>query len=150
MKKIITLFLVVLFTVTCRVSAQNQEGGMIGFSCSFIGKPSLLVRKMSKISLPSQYKDLKKLLIYGDNAERYLSVVLFEALIAKNKIVISEAEKDTITILYQSKAMLSICSGCALFKRVTISELLNGNYIDKQAREWAKRIVDDKYNFKPN
>jgi len=151
MKKIITLFLVVVFTVTCRASAQNnKEGGMVGFSCSFFGKPSPLVRKMSKYSLSFQYKGLKKLLIDGDNAERYLSVILYEALIDTNKIILTKVERSTIEKLYSSNAMVSVCSGCTLFKKFSISELLNGNHIDDEARKWAKRIVDDKYNFKPN
>ena len=141
MKKIIVLFLMVVNTVSWKTAAQDNEGDMVGFSCSFIGRPTPLVIKMTKFASPSKHKKLKKLLLQGNSAEQYLAVVLYEALIDANKITLTTAERNTIEKLYRTNATVRICSGCTFLKNVSISELLNGNH-NYQARKWAKRIAN--------
>lgn len=130
--------------VFSNLAAQHTEGGVIGFSCSFVGKPSLLVMKMSKLVSKSQYEMIRKKLFKGSMGEKYLAVILCESLVKNNKIVLTAVERKIMEDSYRSHARVSICSGCAMFQTVPISELLNQTSIyhfGGRARKWAKSVI---------
>tara|TARA_R110001583_G_scaffold60219_8_gene179034 strand:+ start:1648 stop:2094 length:447 start_codon:yes stop_codon:yes gene_type:complete len=147
MKKIIILFLFQLVSMAYVSFGQDYGSDLVGFSCSITGKPTLLVTKMTKLAVNSNYKGLKTLLLYGNDGERYLSAALCEALQARNIIVFTQAEKNCIEKLYHSDAVVPICSGCTVFKQVSMSQLLNGisdDQIDTLTRKWAKILSEQK------
>lgn len=144
MKKCIALLLIIFFTVFSNLLAQHNEGGVVGFSCSFVGKPSLLVMKMSKLALKSEYGAIRGKLIKGSMGEKYLAIVLCETLERKNKITLTTVEKKVIRDAYHSHAKISICSGCSMFRTASISELLNQtsiNHFGGQVRKWANGLT---------
>ncbi|QLG45066.1 hypothetical protein [Costertonia aggregata] len=144
MKKCIALLLIIAFTAFSNLMAQHTEGGVVGFSCSFVGKPSLLVMKMSKLALKSKYDTIRQKLVKGSIGEKYLAIVLCETFVEKNEIVLTTVERKIIEDSYCSRAKLSICAGCTMFRPVTISELLNqtsAHDFGVRTRQWAKSMV---------
>lgn len=151
MEKNITIFLIITWSFLFHLNAQNSKGGLVGFSCSITGTPSVTVRKMSKLVLESKYEIIKKLLTNGNSAERYLSVILCETLQSKRMFYISQNENEVIQRLYNSDARIQVCSGCTLFKTFSFSELLHGiagKDFRNQTRKWAQRLVEKKRLFK--
>lgn len=152
MKKNIALYLIIPWIILSNVNAQDTYGGLVGFSCSITGAPSVTVRKMSKLVLESKYEVIKELLINGNSAERYLSVILCETLQSRHIVYISQNENEVIQRLYNSDVRIQVCSGCTLFKTFSFSELLQGivgKDFRNQTRKWAQRIVKKKV-FKNN
>lgn len=150
MKKILVLFLTIALTGFSNLRAQHTEGGVVGFSCSFVGKPSLSVMKMSKLASKSQYDKIKRKLVKGSMAEKYLAVILCETLVKENRIVLTAIERKIIEDSYHSNVRVLICAGCTMFQTASISELLNQtsiNYIGGNARTWAERIVNTTKNL---
>ena len=144
MKKIKVLFLILVFTTAYSASAQSHEQGMVGFSCSFAGTPSLLVMKMSKLASKSKYEELRRKLVEGNTGEKYLAIILCETLEEKNEITLTTVEKAIIEDSYHSYARVSICAGCTMFQAVSLSELLNqtsSNHFGGRARKWAKGVL---------
>lgn len=144
MKKYIALLLTIAFTAFSNLVAQHTEGGVVGFSCSFIGKPSLLIMKMSKLASKTQYGTIRKKLIKGNMGEKYLAILLCETLASENKIILTAVERKLIEDAYHSHARVSICAGCAMFQTMSISELLNETSIRHfggRARKWAKNVI---------
>lgn len=134
----------ILITISiCIITVNVEAQDLVDFSCSFTGKPTELVKKISKLSSPVQQKKLKLLLMSGTTEEQYLSILLYEVLINKNRIRITKSENDKILELYKSKEMVKVCSGCTLFLKYPMDELLQGKYIGNQARKWARKMLDN-------
>lgn len=148
MKKIIVLFLTITVTAFSNLVAQHSENGVVGFSCSFFGKPSLSVMKMSKLVSKSQYDKVKGKLVKGSMGEKYLAIILCETLVEENKIMLTETEKNIVKASYFSKARVPICAGCTMFQTVSMSELLNRTSVDYfggRARKWAKSVINGSF-----
>jgi len=144
MKKNIALLLTIVFAVFTNLVAQHTEGGTVGFSCSFVGRPSFSVLKMSKLASHAKFNRIRRKLVKGSTAEKYLAIILCETLVARNKIVLTDAELKIIEDSYGSSTKISICQGCTMFQTVSISELLaqiSSNHIGGRARKWAKRVT---------
>lgn len=125
------------------INAQTTDyfSGTIGFSCSFVGKPTYVVEKMHKYIKASQYDKIEQLLDSPNTAERFMAVVVCEELLFSGKLSLTKDQKRTMEELYSSESKVSICLGCTFFESATIKDLLN-NFDDynmgRKARSWVK------------
>ncbi|QCX38348.1 hypothetical protein FF125_07850 [Aureibaculum algae] len=118
------ILLILGYATTLEAQNSNRINPTLGFSCSFVGKPTAVVIKISELIENSHYDSIKDLLHTGNAAEKYLAVLLCEKLMQEKKIALTISEKKTIRALYQSKETVTICSGCTYFKKTTLHALL--------------------------
>ncbi len=145
MIKFIILYLLTPLFIVLHAEAQDFESGKVGFSCSFTGTSTFTVKNMTKLALDSNYCEIRKKMINGNTAEKYLSVILCEAFQESNLIILNDEEISTIQRLYNSNRKIAICSGCSITNgKLTIGELLNKNSkfsTTENARRWANTLV---------
>ncbi|WP_396591260.1 hypothetical protein [Allomuricauda sp. R78024] len=114
----------------------------IGFSCSFVGKPTYVVKKMHQYISASRYDEIGQLLYSHNTAERIMAVIVYEELMFSGKLTLRRDQKKTIRELYRSESKVSVCSGCTFFGLATVKDLLNNidTYgIGRKMRLWVKR-----------
>jgi hypothetical protein len=136
--KIITI--VFLIGILSGINAQDNvdQNEMVGFACYFAGQPSKTVEKVTKKLNTEKYNSIAKLLTSDNNAERYMAVISLEKLAELNKYKLNETEKNLISEIKKSDELVSICSGCTYFEKVSLKELLT----EKKklfAKNWLNR-----------
>jgi DNA gyrase/topoisomerase IV subunit A len=136
--KILTI--VFLIGILSGINAQDNldKNEMVGFACYFAGQPSKTVEKITKKLNNKKYNSIAKLLTSENNGERYMAVISLEQLTELNKYKLNETEKNLITEIKQSKELVSICSGCTYFEKISLKELLT----EKKklfAKNWLNR-----------
>ena len=97
---------------------------MVGFACYFEGSPSKTVQKVTNKLNNKNYKAISKLLTSDNNAERFMAVITLEKLAELKRYELTQAEKKLITEIKQSNELVSICSGCTYFEKVSLKEIL--------------------------
>jgi DNA gyrase/topoisomerase IV subunit A len=136
--KILTI--VFLIGILSGINAQDNldKNEMVGFACYFAGQPSKTVEKITKKLNNKKYNSIAKLLTSENNGERYMAVISLEQLTELNKYKLNETEKNLITEIKQSEELVSICSGCTYFEKISLKELLT----EKKklfAKNWLNR-----------
>ncbi|QXP62725.1 hypothetical protein [Polaribacter sp. HaHaR_3_91] len=136
--KILTI--VFLIGILSGMNAQDNvdQNEMVGFACYFAGQPSKTVEKVTKKLNTKKYNSIAKLLTSDNNAERYMAVISLEKLAELNKYKLNETEKNLISEIKKSDELVSICSGCTYFEKVSLKELLT----EKKklfAKNWLNR-----------
>ncbi len=138
-KIIIIVFLIGILSV---VNAQENvdKNEMVGFACYFAGQPSKIVEKYAQKLNSENYNWISKQLESENKAEKYLSVITLEKLNELGKYNLSEIELNLISKIKQSDELVSICSGCTYFEKVSLKELLT----DKKklfGKNWLDRNI---------
>lgn len=128
-----------LIGILSGMNAQDNvdKNEMVGFACYFAGQPSKTVKKITTKLNKKKYSSIAKLLTSNNNAERYLAVISLERLAELNKYVLNETEKKLITEIKQSDELVSVCSGCTYFEKVSLKELLG-----KEKKLFAKNWLN--------
>ncbi|PQJ17060.1 MULTISPECIES: hypothetical protein [Nonlabens] len=138
-KIIIITFLIGIFSV---MNAQENvdRNEMVGFACYFAGQPSKTVEKYTQKLYNQNYKWISKRLKSKNNAEKYMSVIILERLTEVKKYKLNETELNLISEIKNSDELVSVCSGCTYFEKVSLKELLAD---DKKlfAKNWLDRNI---------
>tara|TARA_B100000949_G_scaffold181869_1_gene163105 strand:- start:4185 stop:4691 length:507 start_codon:yes stop_codon:yes gene_type:complete len=129
-------------------NAQEQRS-VIGFHCSFFGRPTKLVLEMELAIKRSEHEKIRKLLFSNDTGKRYLAVVLCEALEEQKVIKLTNLEKLYVKGLYDSESEVSFCAGCAFFESHSFRDLLGEHTrFGEEARKWAfKKVCRSNSNY---
>ncbi|MBL4643495.1 MAG: hypothetical protein JKY44_07890 [Flavobacteriaceae bacterium] len=141
--KLLTLFF--LIGILSGMNAQNNvdKNEMVGFACYFAGQPSKAVQKVTTKLNNKKYDAIAKLLTSDNKAERYLAVISIEKLAKLNKYNLNETEKNLIAKIKQSDELVSVCSGCTYFEKVSLKELLTKKK-KLFGRNWLKRNIKNR------
>ena len=115
-----------LFLTSNLLIAQDNvvKNEMVGFACYFEGSQSKTVQKVTNKLNNKNYKAISKILTSDNNAERFMAVITLEKLAELKKYDLNETEKKLISEIKQSDELVSICSGCTYFEKVSLKEIL--------------------------
>ena len=120
------VFLLLLLTFI-GVSACAQNGvnprKMVGFGCYYHGEASATVKQVTKLVRDKNYKFIPNLLTSRNNAERYMAVITLERLDSLDLYELHEDEIEKINKVKTSDELVSICSGCTYFDKVSLRKL---------------------------
>lgn len=111
-----------------KVSGQFGED-VIGFSCGYAGSPTESVVLIDKLVERKNYDELLRVLNYDDKGVKCLAVIICELLELKEKIKLTIENKERIRDVYNCKEKICICSGCAQYQEMTISDIVQGLHI---------------------
>ena len=142
LKKIQTKILTIVFLIGILSVVNAQENvdknEMVGFACYFAGQPSKTMEKYTQKLNSENYKLISKRLESENKTEKYMSVITLEKLTELGKYNLTETELNLISEIKQSDELVSICSGCTYFEKVSLKELLT----EKKklfAKNWLNR-----------
>lgn len=130
-------------------SIGNSQGDidvneMVGFGCYEDGSQSKSVEKVSRLIDKSKFNSIIKLLDSDNNAERFLAVTVLEKLSDLGKINLTKKLRGKIAEIYNSDRIVSVCSGCIYWDKLTLKAVLEeGNNMRVAADYWLD------YKFKP-
>jgi hypothetical protein len=141
MKKLIFLSLLFIAGI-----AYAQKSSKFGFYVGYNGVPTRNVVMMDRLIHEAKYKIIRKELYSQDIVSKYLAVIVCEILQEKERIHLTDAEKNEIILSYKSDRKITYCSGCAFSKETTIKNLLNKNYYIFLNRYHGKSPQDFKRN----
>lgn len=123
------LIIGILFSFASLMSAQMNldlaESEMIGFACYAAGSATDTVRKFEKKLANKNYKWIAQKLSSTINAEKYMSVLILEQLNNLDRYVLSEEECQLIEEVKKSYGLVSVCSGCTYFDKLSLRDMLN-------------------------
>ncbi|MCR9226807.1 MAG: hypothetical protein NXH90_05270 [Flavobacteriaceae bacterium] len=127
----------------------------VGLSCYFTGRPTPVMKRMSKLIQDGSYKTIRSMLWSNDTGETYLAVVTCEVLNEKAMLRLTIDEQQRIAKLYVSDELwISVCSGCIVTEDVVIRKLLSKqNSYGSSVRRWINKKVRNTgqtINLKPN
>ncbi len=109
------------------IAQYNNTIGTIGFSCSFSGMQSKEVKNMSKMIAQLEYDKILELLDSGNNAEKYLAVLVLEKFEKWKKIKLNKIEKLKVFEIYNSKEPVFVCAGRTYQKFIPLHILFSEN-----------------------
>ncbi|MGJ8594110.1 MAG: hypothetical protein ACSHXF_16285 [Aquaticitalea sp.] len=139
---ILTCFIGMSFSGKAQMDVDHKE--MIGFGCGFAGQESESVQKVSKLIERKYYDAIVKLLDSDNNAERFLAVIVSEKLTELNKLSLKEETKEKILKLYKSNALVSVCSGCTYWDKLSLTKMLqNDHSIRVSSKYWLENILSN-------
>jgi len=141
----LTFILIIGISIIGNAQTEFNEKEMVGFACAYGGEESKSVKKFSRLIDKSKYRTIIKLLDSNKNAEKYLAVIILEKLSELGIINLSNEQNRKILKIYDSKEMVSVCSGCSYYTTHTLEDILDKENIMRQS---AKFWLD--YKFKPN
>jgi len=125
LKNLIYIFTIFVFISNSAIAQDNvDKNEMVGFACYFAGTPSKTVEKYIQKLNNENYKWISKKLNSENNAEKYMSVITLEKLNKLGKYKLNKTELTLIAEIKQSEELVSICSGCTYFEKVSLKELL--------------------------
>ncbi len=121
------LTIVFLIGILSVMNAQDNvnKNQMLEFACYFEGSQSITVQKITNKLGSKNYKAISKLLVSDNNAERYMAVITLEKLDELKKYDLNEIEKELILEIKKSEELVSVCSGCTYFEKVSLKEILS-------------------------
>ncbi|MGI9544010.1 MAG: hypothetical protein ACR2MX_12205 [Cyclobacteriaceae bacterium] len=143
MKQLIILFFLVLgFGSAELLTAQSKEaekhykflmnraGNSVSLGCGFAGVPSENLEHTEYLVENDHHDLLVKLLDSKIPATSYLAVVVIEDLNRKGKMDPNSRVVARIAELYDSKDLVSVCSGCTYHMDWSIKDLLTSKQKD--------------------
>ncbi|MFY0715401.1 hypothetical protein J1D01_17235 [Seonamhaeicola sp. NFXS20] len=126
MKQIIfTLTFIISISINGIAQSNVDVNEMVGFGCYEDGSQSKAVQKVSKLIDKEKYNSIIKLLDSENNAEKYLAVVVCEKLTELNKLTLTKELKGKISEVYKSNGIVSVCSGCVYWDKLTLKKMLD-------------------------
>ena len=126
MKQIIfTLTFIISISINGIAQSNVDVNEMVGFGCYEDGSQSKPVQKVSKLIDKEKYNSIIKLLDSENNAEKYLAVVVCEKLTELNKLTLTKKQKEKISEIYKSSGIVSVCSGCVYWDKLTLKKMLD-------------------------
>ncbi|UNZ00362.1 hypothetical protein MQE36_08480 [Zhouia spongiae] len=126
MKQIIfTLTFIISIPINGIAQSNVDVNEMVGFGCYEDGSQSKPVQKVSKLIDKEKYNSIIKLLDSENNAEKYLAVVVCEKLTELNKLTLTKELKEKISEIYKSNGIVSVCSGCVYWDKLTLKKILD-------------------------
>jgi hypothetical protein len=134
--------LIFLYCLTCLLNAQDKgdEKEIVGFACSYSGRPTKPVIKVAKMLQAKKYKEVASLLSSENQAEKYLAVISVEKLAAIGKYELSDTEKILISKARSSHKVVLICSGCTYFDKVSLMKMLaDDNFLG--SKFWIEEVI---------
>jgi hypothetical protein len=137
MRLTITILLTCFLTV---LHAQDDDKNMVGFGCYFQGTETPPVKKVRNLIQTNRFNDISNLLTKGKNSEKYLAVITLERLDAMGQYNMTDRERTAITEIKKSDKMVSICSGCTYFDKVSLRTMFSeANFIGNQF--WLDKLL---------
>jgi hypothetical protein len=124
-RTIITLSFLIGIFINANAQSNIDVNEMVGFGCYEDGSQSKPVQKVSRLIDKEKYNSIIKLLDSENNAEKYLAVIVCEKLTELNKLTLTKELKDKITEIYKSDGIVSICSGCVYWDKLTLKIMLD-------------------------
>lgn len=125
MKKIIiTLTLLIAISISGNAQSNVDVNEMVGFGCYEEGSQSKPVQKVSRLIDKEKFNSIIKLLDSENNAEKYLAVIVCEKLIELDKLILTQELNEKIAELYKSDGIVSVCSGCIYWDKLTLKNML--------------------------
>lgn len=135
-RAILLLFLIGIFSIGNAQSNVDVKE-MVGFGCYEDGSKSKPVQKVSRLIDKEEYDTIILLLDSKNNAEKFLAVVVCEKLSELNKVNLSKELKSKVTEIYKSNGIVSVCSGCIYWDKLTLKKILaKENNIRVSANYW--------------
>ena len=162
MIKLILLLSVISISANCNTHKRTEENqkqieefpppparkidkdNLIGFACYYSGSMSDPVKMFSNFLRKKDYKSIRKKLHDASPAERYLSTVTCERLLHKGLIKLTDTELNQIAKNKESKALISICSGCTSQEELTMQELFYSekNFLSDNTKNWLQEMIN--------
>jgi hypothetical protein len=123
---------------------KKEEKTLIGFTCSFSGSASNSVKEFTRLLDKKDYKKICSQLRSKNPARKFLAVIICEKLKELGKIVLSEENLTSINLIHNNEDVISVCSGCTYYEKLTIKDLLNktkGHEIYDYAEYWLTQHI---------
>ncbi|RCW88566.1 hypothetical protein [Winogradskyella arenosi] len=140
---IITLTLLIAISISGNAQSNVDVNEMVGFGCYEDGSQSKSVKKISRLIDKEKFNSIIKLLDSENNAEKYLAVIVCEKLAELDKLILTKELNEKITELYKSHEVVSVCSGCVYWDKLTLENILDKeNHIRISSNYWLN------YKFK--
>lgn len=137
MRIILIIFLTCSLTV---LRGQDNDKNMVGFGCYYEGAETPPVKKMRSLIKSKKFDNISTLLLKGKNCEKYLAVITLERLAALGQYDLNENELKTITEIKNSDKLVSVCSGCTYFDKVSLRTMFSeDNFLGYQF--WLDRVL---------
>ena len=144
-RKLITLIFLIGLFVIGNAQTNVDDNEMVGFACYEGGSESKPVEFVSRLIDTEKYDSIIDLLDSEYNAERYLAVIVAEKLNELKKIILTREQKDKISKIYNSKGIVSVCSGCTYEDTLTLKSMLEK---DNEMRISGNYWLDYKFKTK--
>lgn len=128
MNQILVGFIFFFCSLSGYSQTQIDHEEMVGFGCGFAGVQSPSVKKVSKLLDKKKYNAIIQLLDSDNNAEQFLAVVVCEKLNELNIVNLSEELIEKISLVYNSKFVVPVCSGCMYWDRLTVGKMLESEH----------------------
>ncbi len=131
------------------ISTYGQEKGLdldnsvVGFACGIGGRQSEPVQKLERLLVARNYAHIRALLISGNNAEKFLALVICEHLHEKGLISLFGVYYGKYQELKQSDLNLRFCNGCTHHAKYTFKEIMDNekNSDLMRTREWVRNNI---------
>lgn len=139
---LITIILLISLSSISNAQKKVDVKEMVGFGCYSSGIQSKPVSKVTALINNVDYESVLKLLNSKNNAEKFLAVITCERLQELGKIRLNEEQKKQIKQSYTSKDLVSVCSGCIYWDKLSFKTLLDKkekNQIRELADYWLER-----------
>ncbi len=118
---------------------KNWDKESLGFGCSFDGRPTKSVSKITKPFLNKDFDKIRATLNSELPADQFLAVILLEQLNNKKELELSNSEIERINEIKSSTEIIPVCAGCTYWMEHPLSELLNKDHLIYQnALNWFK------------
>lgn len=124
-------------------SIARETDNLVGFACSEGGSESNIVRQFSEFLIGKDYPSIRSKLFSANPGEKYLATVVCQRLYQKQFIELSKKELKQIKSNKSSKDVVSICSGCTDWNKLTIQELFKSdrNFLKDRTEQWLKEMI---------
>jgi len=119
------------FVLSCMYSSYAQKDvdpkDMIGFGCYSGGMITKSVYDFTSLLEKSKYQNFLKFLDSKSKSEKFLAAVVCKKLNKDRKLKLSAIEIKKIDTILNSDELVSICSGCTYFSKISFKELSKKN-----------------------
>lgn len=156
MNKIFSILVVMIICLGCQgqknpkqkkstptQSITTKTDNLVGFACFEGGSESNIVRQFSEFLIKKDYPSIVSKLLSINPAEKYLATIVSLRLHQKQLIELSKKELKQIKSNKSSNDIVSICSGCTDWNKLTIQELFQSdrNFLKDQTERWLKEMI---------
>lgn len=138
MKNLIFTLILIGFTTILGAQENIDKEEMVGFACYYEGSTSKTVKKFTRKLKNRNYSSISKLLSSENNAEKYMAVITLEELATRDNYKLDPKEKLFFERIKNSNELISVCSGCMFFQKMTIKEMFDPKF-ENFAENWKNQ-----------
>ncbi len=116
------------------IAQSNEiEIPLLGFGCSETLNPTKAVGQFGILLKTKKYKKITNALYSENSAEKFLSVIISEKLKSLGKIRLTEKDSLKIAEIKNSNELITVCSGCTYYDKLTMRQLFDEKNIIKES-----------------